>query len=630
MQGVFMIKKRQITGMLVLFMFVFPALFVSAQNRALGAYDGQSNTNLATAGLFFEDRDLFLSTVDIGNISKNLFFLNFAAPSYFGGPNSAFNDGGPNAQYNYYFDAGAGHFFGPFWTGTAFRFGSASEKNKSDVKTETALVDSSGIQYGVNSTTINGDGNYSTIDNLLGADLIFGSKTWAIKNKLEITSNRYEGYGNTAMPRIPALDSLTTSRGTPIAITPVAAGAANITDTTNTVGQVRTISNTYSEGVIYRDDADNTWYNTIEGGLVLGDLVPAIQPLSPWAVLSVKFGVDQNGSIKGFSHDYSVSDSASIGTIEKESITYDEARAHFDFIPALSFGISLPLDEIFTFSPELSYSPGFYTYSNKYGSGGGESSVKGTAIYQSGSEWTYDGLAADGGRMESSYTYNAATISEIKQFGQTLSAGLKLSADFDRFSLALKYAPTLTTISEKSTNTENSSGSARTVAGRNPYNNFTETVETSKDAGGEDKSTVNFISDFKIGAQLWLKPEKFRLNAGAVVSASTTSVTTKTTVKGTTKTTTTTTYDDGHQDPGVPSSMGPVSVTTIGPAIYTQTYTSETSYDGDYYMGCTYFFNENLNLDFYLSNSAKDGVAENNWAQLLMPSTWALQINIRY
>ncbi|MDR1588502.1 MAG: hypothetical protein LBS57_13695 [Treponema sp.] len=625
-----MITKRQMTGILVLFMFVFPVLLASAQqDRVPGAYDGQSNTNLATAGLFFEDRDLFLSTVDIGSLSKNLLFLNFVAPSYFGGPTGGnFDDDGPNAHYNYYFDTGAGHFFGPFWAGTAFRFGSATIKHKTNTKNETAQVDLNGIQYGVDSTTINGGANYSTIDNLLGADLIFGSKTWAIKNKLEIANNRYEGYGNVPIPGAvtTSLDSLSS-----IAIANVPAGATNITTTTNGVGQVTTISNTYSEGILYRDDEDNTWHNTIEGGFVLGDLVSAIQSLSPWAVLSVKFGVDQNGSIKGFSHEYSQSNSATIGVWDKRSITYDAAKAYFDINPALAFGISLPLDEIFTFSPELSYSPVFYAYSNKYtGAGGKEAAVKGTALYQTGSTWTYNGLAGDGGRMESSYNYNTATVSEIKQFGQTLAAGLKLSADFDRFSLALKYVPTLETLSEKSTDTVTTSASTREVTGQNPYNNYTETVETSRDAGGGDKSTVIFTSDFKIGAQLWLKPEKFRVNAGAIVSAKTESITTKTTDKGTTKSTTTRTYDDGHQDPSVPSSMGPVTTTTIAPASYTQTYESDTTYSGDYYMGCTYFFNENLNLDFYLSNSANDGVTENNWTQLLMPSTWALQINIRY
>ncbi|MDR0720382.1 MAG: hypothetical protein LBF78_12165 [Treponema sp.] len=626
-----MIMKRQMTGLFVLFMFVFPVLFASAQqDRALQAYGGQSNTNLATAGLFFEDRDLFLSTVDIGGISKNLFFLNFVAPSYFGGPaGGVFDDDGPNAQYNYYFDAGAGHFFGPrpFWAGTAFQFGSSTKKNKTDTKKETAKVDSNGIQYGVDSTTINGDGNYNTIDNLVGISAIFGTKTWAIKNSLEIKNNRFEGYGNASMTGAPGLLTLDT-----ISISSVAAGGDNIVTTTDAVGRVTTVSNTYSEGTIYRNDPANgvlnAWYNTIEGGVVLGDLVPALQSLSPWAVLSVKFGLDQNESIKGFSHDYSQADSASIGVYERKSITYDAAKAHFDIIPALAFGISLPLDDIFTFSPELSYSPAFYAYSNKYGDGG--TAVKGTVVYQTGSQWTYGGVAADGGRIEDSVTYNMTTISEITQIGQELSAGLKLSADFDRFSLALKYVPTLNTLSEKSTDTVSSRKTTRAVAGQNPYNNYTVTVETTQDAGGADKSTVVFTSDFKIGAQLWVKPEKFRLNAGAVVSAKTESITTRDTDKGTSKVTTTTTYDDGHQNPAVPSSMGPVTVTTIAQAAYTQTYTSGTDYSGDYYMGCTYFFNDNLNLDFYLSNSANDGYAENNWAQLLMPSTWALQINIRY
>ena len=630
-----MTKKQQMMGIFALVMFVFPALAVSAQEEALRAYDGQSNTNLATAGLFFEDRDLFLSTVDIGSLSKNLLFLNFVAPSYFGGPLNRFDDNGSQAYYNYYFDAGAGHFFGPWWAGTAFRFGSKTVKNKTDTKTEEAQMDSNGIQYGVDSTTINGDANYSTIDNLLGISAIFGNKTWAIKNSLEFKNNRYEGYTNALDALLPTGVGGTTGELNNlggVTITGVAAGSANITTATTTAGKVTTVSNTYSEGTIYRDNTENgnAWYNTIEAGLVLGDLVPVIKSLEPWAAFGVQFGLNQNGSIRGLSHDYSASDSTSIGVYDRSSITYDAAKAHFDISPALSFGISLPLDDIFTFSPELSYSPRIFVYSNKYTDGDGKDAVaKGTAVYQSASSWTYCSISPGLG-TEDSIKYYSANVDEINQFGQSLSAGLKLAADFDRFSLALKYVPTLDTRSEKVTSTVNTSTTTRTLSDLNPYNNSTVVVKTSKDAGNSEKNTVIFTSDFRIGAQLWVKPEKFRLNAGAKVSAETETVTERKTEKETVRETTTTTYDDGHQDPAAPSSMGPLTVTTIGQAAYTQTYTSTTKYRGEYHMGCTYFFNGNLSLDFYLSNSAADGSAENNWAQLLMPSTWALQINIRY
>jgi hypothetical protein len=620
-----MIKKQKMLG-IALALLVFSALFVSAQETAVRAYDGQSNTNLATAGLFFEDRDLFLSTVDIGSLDKNLFFLNFVAPGYFGGPLDVFDDnGGSNPYYNYYFDAGAGHFFGPWWVGTAFRFGSKTDKHKTDKKNETAVIDSNGIQYGVDSTTINGDANYSKIDNLLGISAIFGNKTWAISNNLDITNNRYEGYANALPGGAYSLDNLGG-----VTITPVTAGTTNITTTTTAAGKVTTESNTYSEGIIYQNnpanDVANAWFNTIEAGVVLGDLVPAIDKFEPWATFSIGFGLDQNGSVKGLSHDYSQYDSTNIGVWQRKSITYDEANAHFDIEPALSFGISLPLDEIFTFSPELSYSPRFYVYSNAYTDGDGkEAAAKGKAKYQSASSWEYGNISPGVGTEEST-KYYSANVDEINQFGQSLSAGLKLAAKFDRFSLALKYVPTLETLSEKTTSTETNSTTERTVVDSNPYNNYTEVSKTTKDAGNSDKSTVTFTSDFKIGAQLWVKPDKFRINAGATVSAVTETITEKKTEKGTSTTTASKSYDDGHQD----SSTVPSTTTTIAAATYTQTYDSETSYSGKYHMGCTYFFNDYLNLDFYLSNSATDGSAENNWAQLLMPSTWALQINIRY
>ncbi|MDR1278929.1 MAG: hypothetical protein LBK02_09265, partial [Treponema sp.] len=596
-------------------------------NAALRAYDGQSNTNLSTAGLFFEDRDLFLSTVDIGSLDKNLLFLNFVSPSYLGGPNNVFDD---NNYYDYYFDAGAGHFFGPFWAGTAFRFGSATLKSKTNTETETAQMDTNGTQVGKDSTTLNGGANrYDSIDELLGASIIFGNKNWGIKDTLEIKQYRYEGYGNIVPGTYNTL-YLDNTFSPGITIAPVAAGANNVITDTDANGRVITTSNTYSEGVVYRpgnNGKDNTWFNALEAGFVLGEMVSSMAALSPWAVVTVGFGVDQNQSVKDLRHDYSVSDSWGGGVSDKRSITYDAARAHFDIIPALAFGITVPLDDIFSFSPELAYTPRLNIYANKYtGIGGGEETAKGTVVSRTGSQWTYAGLAADGRQLTTTTTYNSAAVSEISYFGQTIGAGLKLAADFDRFALALKWSPVLDTDSTKTTTKESSRGVVKNFSDPNPYNNSTVITETTQEDDLTENSTVIFQNRFAVGAQLWLVPEKFRLNAGGIVTSTITSTTVKTTNETGSTTKTTTSYEDGHIDA---ASQAPVVATTIGTATYTQTYDSDTDFNGAYYMGCTWFFTDNVNLDFYLSNSA-GGTAETNWAQLLMPSTWALQINIRY
>jgi hypothetical protein len=629
-EELFMNKKWRMIAVFGSIMLVFPSLAVFAQQQeALRAYDGQSNTNLSTAGLFKEDRDLFLSTVDIGRLDKNLLFLNFISPSYLGGPNNAFDD---NDYYDYYFDAGAGHFFGPFWAGTAFRFGSNTEKHKTNTKTEDAEMDGNGTQVGKDSTTLNGDaGKYDSIDELLGISLIFGNKNWGIKNTLEIKQYRNEGYGNVVPDNynttyLNGLDTIT--------IPDVAAGANNVTTDTDTNGRVTTTSNTYSEGVVYRhgtgadEGKDNAWYNTLEAGFVLGETVSSMASLSPWVKVAVKFGVDQNESVKGMRHDYSVSDSWGGGVSEKLSITYDAAKAHFDIIPSLAFRISVPLDDIFSFSPELSYAPRFNIYSNTYtGIGGGEETAKGTAVSRTGSHWEFNGIAADGGRQTTTTTYNSAEVSEISYFGQTIGARLKLAADFDRFALALRWSPALDTVSTKTTAKESSRQVVKTVRGLNTYNNDTTITETTEEDDLIENSEVKFTNGFAVGGQLWLVPEKFRLNAGGIVTSTITTTTKKTTDKEGSKTKTTISYEDGHINA---ASQAPVIITTPDTATYTQDYDSETAFSGEYYMGCTWFFTDNVNLDFYLSNSATDGRAETNWAQLLMPSTWALQINVRY
>jgi hypothetical protein len=626
-------KKWQAVAVFTVIMLMFPVLTIFGQtSAAMRAYDGKSNTNLSTAGLFVEDRDRFLSTTSLGSLNKNLFFLNFITPSYLGGPSNVFDD---NEVFNYYFDAGAGHFFGSWWTGLAFRFGSSTNKDKTNSTTETAVLDANGLQIGTSSTTRDGaSGSYEHIKDQVGITAIFGNKTWAVKNNFDLRRDRNEGYGNVLLSAslIPNLNLASLNNvGSVISIPGVTPAPANNNEvtTTDTSGRITTISNTYSEGVAYT--GTNTWYNTIEGGVVLGNLVSSIASISPWVKLAVKFGMDQNGSVKDLSHDYSLSDNANIGVYEKASITYDYAAARFDIVPKLSLGITLPLDETFSFSPDLSWEPQINIYANKYtAAGGGEETAKGTVIYQTGSQWKYNGLADDGGRKETTTTYNSEAVSEISSFVQTLAAGLKLAAKFDRIGLALKWGPSFATDSRTTTTKTSTRTVVKTLNGANPYNNKTVTTAVSREDDVTEKSIITFKNEFRIGGQVWLKPDKFRLNAGALVTARTITTTTENTTGTGSVQTVTTAYDDGHIDA---ASKAPVVTTTpaAGPSkTYTQTYDSNTDFSGSYHLGCTYFFTDNLNLDFYLSNSAADGVAENNWGQLLMPSTWALQINIRY
>jgi hypothetical protein len=113
------------------------------------ASSGQSNTNIATSGLFSDDRDFYLSTTDIGSLTKNLIFVNLFAPKFLGGD----YQGGPigsdriaGFQYAPYFDAGAGFFIGANWIGFAFNYGVTEYKNESVSASKSTVLNADGSE----------------------------------------------------------------------------------------------------------------------------------------------------------------------------------------------------------------------------------------------------------------------------------------------------------------------------------------------------------------------------------------------------------------------------------------------------------------------------------------------------
>jgi hypothetical protein len=661
-----MTKRWKITAALAVVMMIALASNVTAQQDVLQASDGQSNTNQATAGLFYEDRDHYLTTTNIGNLTKNLIFVNFFTPDFFGLKETSSGGGAPvryfENNYKNYFDAGTGRFFGSWWAGLGFRYGFENELSTENSNTSAPSVTSTPGDYS-NSTITNDYITQNDYDWLLGVSAIFGNKTWAVKNTYSGTIVQFERRGDDTVgattggklhPAYDAANTALTATGANSALNALSAtftGAAlsgNNEQTVTANGVTTSTKDEYSIGVIsgtqyatlsgvtYSDPIkEDGWSDTLEFGIVLGDLVPVLNSISPWAYVSFGLGYYGDGSYKGFTRSYEVSDSRhhdpQWGSVtQRTNVAYDQLNSYLNLSPGIGLGISLGLDEVFTLEPELHYSADFRAYSNE--------GVKGTTTITTGDHYLFNGLV-NGNPTYIKNNYSRTENNEKRHSTNVIDPAVTLRADFDRVQFAIKWEPKFTFESESNTyssvtkttlytNTGNSWDSSTTTTTVNADNNGTATTE---------KITTNtWENTFAIGAQLWVKPEKFRVNAGGIFTntlgewkTTTTELSSKTSV-----TTVTKAYDDPtHLD----TTTGTRETTSIGTGSYDQDFESKPAdhIQASLHLGATVFFNDWVSFDMVVGDRSNPGTNSGEylsmgWLDVLIPSTFGIQINIRY
>jgi hypothetical protein len=624
---------------------VFAVIMTALASNAMGqtdvlqASDGQSNTNQATAELFYEDRDNYLSTTGIGSLEKNLIFVNFFTPDFFGlskAGTSSLPTRHFNNNYDTFFDAGTGHFFGPWWAGLAFRYGVKNDLSTSNTNnaTPSAVAGSPG-DYS-NSVVTNKYATNNLYDWLLGVSAIFGNKTWAVKNTYNGKIYQREVRGDTGGGAVPAAVTGALS-GSVLGVTLTALTGGVNEQVTTTNGVTTKYKDEYSIGVVSNPGGGKTdgWSDTLEFGIVLGELVPALASLSPWAYVSFGLGYDGGGSIKGFTRSYEVSDSRHNGpegsVTQRTNIAYDQLSSYLTLSPGIGLGISLGLGEIFSLEPELHYSADFRAYSNE--------GVKGTATITKGDHYLFKGLSPNGNPRYDKVEYSSTVNNEKRHSINVLDPAVTLRADFSQVQFAIKWEPKFTFESESNAYSSVTKTTTHDNTG-DSWTSTTTTVTTNRDNNGTattEKITTNTWENiFAIGAQLWVKPDKFRINAGGIFTnvvgewkTTTTELSSKTSVATTEKK-----YDDpAHLD----ATTGTRETTTFGAGTYTQEFESNpaTDIDASLYLGATLFFNDWVNFDVVIGDRSgatgpNGDYLEMGWLDVLIPSTFGIQINIRY
>jgi hypothetical protein len=592
----------------------------------LEATSGQSNTNAATAGLFYEDRDFYLSTTDIGSLTKNLIFVNLFAPKILGGD----AEGGINGNdriggfaYSPYFDAGTGFFAGSWWVGLAFNYGITEYKYEQDYASKTYVIAGDGTE--TSSTTAENatgldDGNPATTHDWYVNDgfklvVIFGNKTWGVKNDLQVVTSREEGY-------LTGVSLSGLGLTLPAGVTP-----ASVPGGTQTVQPGSGVTkNEYTRGV-----TNNAYLNdTITFGINLGGVIAAAANISPWASLKLDLGYANQNSRSGYGWVYESSD-ALAGTKTSASYAEDHAAAVFNLGFGLSGGATFKINDVFSFSPELGYGIAFPIYGNKYTDiGGGVATAKGRATTQFGSTFEHKGVylapvSEKTGpiteRVESWY----ADVSEISAVSQNLAPGFKLNAEFPRVSFALKYTPSFAFYNRDTVSKVSSKTVTTYKHGKDDSQSFTETVTVVNEDQPSEYNEVTWTNTINVGAQIWLKEDKFRLNLGSTFANQAGNWTTqKQNSNDRIVTTTTKTYDDGH-----PAADTQTQTTVSGSSSSSNQFFQQIAEIAPvaYNVGFTFFLNENVNFDFLLNSQEDRG---ENWLELLLPAAWALQLNIRY
>jgi hypothetical protein len=281
----------------------------------------------------------------------------------------------------------------------------------------------------------------------------------------------------------------------------------------------------------------------------------------------------------------------------------------------------------------LSYGIGFSLYANKYTDHtGAETNIAGVAETYYGKSYVNGGLynAADPQYSGTRYTEierRVANTYQLSRIAQELKPSIKLNAVFGRLNFAAKYTPKFTFDNRSQTYTASSRVVTVEKYGTDAYASYTTTATTTSPELTAERSLFQWDSTFDFGAQLWLVPEKFRLNIGSSFATQIGNWTTTKWTSANNKSTVVTekVYDDGHAD----ATTNPTTAVTGGTITEQQRFqTTGANTPVAYSLGATFFLNDYVNFDFYLANQTAS-VAD-NWLSLLMPATWALQFNIRY
>jgi hypothetical protein len=377
----------------------------------------------------------------------------------------------------------------------------------------------------------------------------------------------------------------------------------------------------------------------ISFGINLGDVVPAAAGLSPWASAGLNLGYWNTTPIlsggsrlttsTGYGFSYEERD-ALTGTRNSTSFSADTVAGEFDLGFALSGGISLKINDIFSFSPDLGYGIEFPIYGNRYTDVGGDEAVaRGAAATQYGQVFQHLGYynapnPQDSGPITEKTDQWNVTVYELSRVEQNLAPGFKLAAEFGALSFALKYTPEFNFYNAGQTTKRSNKAVTTHKEGADAWNSYTTTTTVSYEDQTVEYSGVTWDNTIAIGAQVWLKADKLRLNLGSRFTNRLGDwQTTKTTGNNRTVTTTTTEYDDeNHQGTSQTTVNSPIT-TTSG-----QTFSQTAQIvPVQYNLGFTFFLNENINFDFLMKSQEDRG---ENWLELLLPATWALQFNIRY
>jgi hypothetical protein len=644
-------KRWKIMAVSALIMLIVMAPAVTAQATLPGtpttlvgsgdqATDGKSNTNRATQGLFFEDRDNYLDTTGISSLDKNLIFVNVFNLGYFGGDTTG---GGtlPNAYtVTPYFDAGAGFFLGTNWIGAAFAYGVDETISLADSATKAVTLFSDGTTDTVteteNATT------YTTyqIYDWFRLNAVFGNKIWGVRNDFSLTNRQAEGYIRPTITGGNTLGTVNINVGNTIAgvIPNPPAGGNTITTTPGGV-----VTNELKKGEIL----DRTISDIASFGIHLDQVIPAIAAFAPWAKAALGYTYTDSttrlnpasgaevsiNTLKGFGWDYSVRDS--LGTNVAYSFAHDLTAAEGVLGIGIGGGADFTLNELFTLSPELAYAIDISLYANKYTDpSGNETNIAGIGDSYYGRSYVNNGYytAPNPEFSGTSYTEIVTRVAdtyELSRVQQELNPAVTLNAEFGLLNFAVKYSPVL----KFDWISQTYSSSTRTVTtnkyGSDSFASFQETVTTNSAARTAEKNSVTWNNVFAVGVQFWIKPEKLRFNLGAEFDTQigTWTTTKYTSVDNKQNRTTKKTYDDGHEDAST-IQIDEVLPAGGGTITENQSFTSRGEVNPvQYGFGPTFFFNDYINFDIYLENQSGRG---SNWFELLMPVTWALQFNIRY
>jgi hypothetical protein len=620
------------------------------------ATDGTSNTNRSTAGLYYEDRDNYLDTTGLAGLSKNLIFVNLFTNNYFGG-NAVTGTSVNSHEVDPYFDAGTGFHLGANWIGLAFTYGTAENINEAEQSSRVTVLNADG-----SISTITDTENVTTItsqwNDWFRFHLVFGNKAWGLKNSFNLVNRKAEGY---VAPNTGAIGGTTIAGGGINLVTvPAAAtgnyptaGAPGSTGTINPGGTVT--KNTLTPG----ETLAGVVSDTLEFGIHLDEVVSSLSAYAPWAKVQLGFtytdytttlalasgaltpaafsygrgGAAFNNayaSLKGYGWDYSLSDNL-IGTQVAASYTHDRINAEGDLGIGLAGGADIKLNDLFTLSPEIGYGIDFSLYANKYTDvNGGEENIAGAAETWSGhsyvnSGWYYAANPANNGYRTSQSDTRVAQTRALSRVQQELAPALALYAEFPAVNFAIKYTPKL----NFDWISQTYSFSNKTVIvekyGSDASQSYTTTTNVSRPDRETEYKQVKWDSIFDIAAQLWLKKEKLRLNAGASFTNTFGDWRTYVYNSADNKVTTTVTkvYDDGHED----ATTVPVTSITGNTETENQSFNNTVSPVVEYSLGATFFLSENVNFDFYFENQASQAVS---WTEFLLPTTWGIQFNIRY